>query len=153
MRSSLNLCSIVITTMFFIPTADGASNCTLDRATSTTIDPQPFLTDSFGSRWNTATNRIAYMHPIASGFYRIFTMRPDRSDRQDLTDGRPGLPTKHQGTPYWHPSGRYLLFTAQKQEWSGRTLFGIPDYEALPGFGRHDDLWLITSDRAAIRGN
>ena len=47
---------------------------------------------------------------------------------------------------YWHPSGRYLMFTAQKPDWTGITLFGQPDYEALPGFGRHDDLWLITAD-------
>jgi Tol biopolymer transport system component len=57
-----------------------------------------------------------------------------------------GLPAKHQGAPYWHPSGRYLLFTAQKQDWSGIRLFGSPDYEALPGFGRHDDLWLAKAD-------
>jgi Tol biopolymer transport system component len=25
-------------------------------------------------------------------------------------------------------------------------MFGNPDFEALPGFGRHDDLWLIASD-------
>ena len=47
---------------------------------------------------------------------------------------------------YWHPSGRYLLFAAQKPEWTGRTLFGAPDYEALPGFGLHNDLWLMTAD-------
>ena len=28
----------------------------------------------------------------------------------------------------------------------GRKLFGIPDYEALPGYGRHDDLWIAATD-------
>jgi Tol biopolymer transport system component len=121
------------------------SSCTLDRATGTTIDAKPFQS-AWGLNWNAATNRLSYMQPGANGYYRIFTMRPDGSDRRPLTAETPGLPSKHQGAPYWHSSGRYLLLTAQKQEWSGLTLFGNPDYEALPGFGRHDDLWLITAD-------
>lgn len=131
---------------FACTTAMAASPCTLDRATGTTIDPKPLLVHGYAARWNAAVNRVAYMQPNAAGFYRIFTMRPDGSDRQALTEFRPHLPGKHQGAPYWHPSGRYLLFIAQKQEWTGRAMFGNPDYEALPGFGRHDDLWLIASD-------
>lgn len=126
--------------------AMAASPCTLDRATGTTIDLKPLLVKGYGVRWNAATNRVAYMQTNAAGFYRIFTMRPDGSDRVNLTEGRPHLPTRHQGAVYWHPSGRYLLFIAQKQEWHGPALFGNPDYEALPGFGQHDDLWLIASD-------
>jgi Tol biopolymer transport system component len=128
------------------PTATAPAACTLDRATGTTIDPEPFLKNAYGARWNAARNRVAYMQPGAAGYYRIFTVRPDGSDRQALTEGQEQLPGKHQGAPYWHPSGAYLAFTMQKQEWSGRRLFGIPDYAALPGFGRHDDLWLITAD-------
>jgi Tol biopolymer transport system component len=120
--------------------------CTLDRATGTTIDSKPFLAGAYGSRWNAASNRIAFTQPDASGYYRVFDIRPDGSGRRALTANRPGLPDKHQGAPYWHPSGRYLAFVAQKASWSGPTLFGNPDYEALPGFGRHDDLWLIAPD-------
>ena len=127
-------------------TAVAATRCTLDRAINTSIDPNPFLRDGYNVRWNAATNRLAYMHTDASGYYRVFTMRPDGGDRQALSDGRPRLPHKHQGAAYWHPSGRYLLMVAQKEEWAGRRLFGIPDYEALPGFGRHDDLWLVAVD-------
>jgi hypothetical protein len=70
------------------------------------------------------------------------------SDRKLLTDKVPGLPNRHQWTPYWHPSGHHLLLTARKQEWSGLALFGNPDYEAVSGFGRHDDLWLIAADQS-----
>jgi Tol biopolymer transport system component len=125
-----------------------APDCTLERATGTTIDPQPLLTNAYNVRWNRPTGRLAYMQPDDSGYYRVWTMRPDGSDRQALTAHREGLPDKHQGALYWHPSGRYVLFTAQKEAWRGRRLFGIPDYEALPGFGRHDDLWLISADGA-----
>jgi len=105
------------------------------------------MRDAWGSRWNLKTNRIAYGQRNPEGYYKVFTVSPDGSDRRALTEGQPTLPpNKHQGMVYWHPSGRYLMFTAQKPEWSGRSLFGQPDYEALPGFGRHDDLWLITAD-------
>ena len=127
--------------------AESSASCTLDRATGTMIDAQPFLSDAWGSRWNVATNRIAYVQRNAQGYYRVFTVSSDKSDRRALTEDKPELPpNKHQGMVYWHPSGRYLMFTAQKPEWTGRSLFGQPDYEALPGFGRHDDLWLITAD-------
>ena len=127
--------------------AAGATQpCTLDRATGTTIDAEPFMVHGYGTRWNQATNRLAFMEPDANGYYRIFTMRPDKSDRRDLTADKPGLPDKHQGAPFWHPSGRYLLFIAQKEEWSGAKMFGNPDYGALPGFGVHDDLWVMTAD-------
>jgi hypothetical protein len=124
-----------------------AARCTLDAATGTTIDRTPLTTNGWAVRWNAATNRIAYMEPDpVTGYYRVYTARPDNGDRFALTGGRPGIPAKHQGSPYWHPSGRYLLFTAEKQEWSSPRLFGDPDYEALPGFGLHSDIWLITSD-------
>jgi hypothetical protein len=121
--------------------------CTLDRAIGTTIDPEPFLTHGYGTRWNLATNRLVFMQPDQSGYYQVWSMRPDGSERRNLTSGRPGLATRaHHGAPFWEPSGRYLLFVAQKPDWHGTRLFGSPDYEALPGFGRHDDLWLITAD-------
>lgn len=123
-----------------------AANCSLDRATGTTIETEPLIVDGYETRWNHATNRLAYMKRDASGYYRIYTMRPDGSEQAALTAGKPGMPDKHQGAPYWHPSGRYLLFLQQKEEWHSPKLFGNPDYEALPGFGRHDDLWLITAD-------
>jgi Tol biopolymer transport system component len=132
--------------VFWVLPAAADSPCTLDRAVGTTIDKEPLLRNGYGARWNFATNRVAYMQPGPGGYYRVFTMQPDGSDRRAITEGRAELPAKHQGAPYWHPSGRYLLFTAQKQEWKGRALFGNPDYEALPGFGRHDDLWLIAAD-------
>ncbi len=51
--------------------------CTLGRANGTNIDPAPLLRNAYGVRWNAASNRIAYMRPGASGYYRVFTARPD----------------------------------------------------------------------------
>ncbi|HEY1874595.1 MAG TPA: hypothetical protein VGG67_09365 [Steroidobacteraceae bacterium] len=140
--------ALLAATLWPIPgqSALASTLCTLDRATHTTIDPSPFLTGGYNMHWNAATDRLAYMQTDASGFYRVFTMRADGSERQAVGDGRPELPHKHQGAAYWHPSGRYLLLVIEKPEWTGHRLFGIPDYESLPGFGRHDDLWLIAVD-------
>jgi hypothetical protein len=123
-----------------------AQECSVGRATGTTIDQNPFLANTYGVRWNIPSNMLAAMTPDSSGYYRVITLRPDGSGIRDIAESQPQVPTKHQGSAYWHPSGHYLLFTAQKSAWHGATLFGIPDYEALPGFGRHDDLWLISSD-------
>ena len=126
--------------------AAAAPACTVDGATGTTVDRDPFVRGGYGLHVNEATHRLAYMAPDADGYYRIITMRDDKSDMQMLTANLPSVPKKHQGSPMWHPSGRYILFIAQKAAWSGRKLFGIPDYEALPGYGRHDDLWLARAD-------
>jgi Tol biopolymer transport system component len=122
------------------------TRCTLDRATGTTIDAKPFMRKDYGTRWNLATDRIAFVDQNAAGYYRVFTMKPDGSERRALSAGRSELPPGHHGMVFWHPSGRYVLFTAQKAEWHGLKLFGNPDYEALPGFGRHDDMWLLAAD-------
>jgi Tol biopolymer transport system component len=123
-----------------------APPCTLDRATGTTIDPRPVVAHGYGTRWNFATNRIAFMQPNAAGYYRIYTAKPDGSDVRAVTDGKAALPPGHHGSESWYPSGQYLLFTAQKRDWSGGRAFGNPDFGALPGFGIHDDLWLTTED-------
>ena len=128
--------------------AAGSARCTLDRATGTTIDAAPFVRNAYGTRWNAATDRVAFTEANAAGYYRIVTSAPDGSARFALTSDRAGLPSGHHGAEYWHPSGRYVLFVAQKPDWHGPRLFGNPDYEALPGFGRHDDLWLIATDGA-----
>lgn len=127
--------------------AQSPSTCTVDRATGTTIDSEPFMRNAWGAHWNLATNRVAYIKPNDKGYYRIFTVSPNGGTPEAITEGQPGLPPdRHQGLLYWYPSGRYLMFAAEKPEWSGMTQFGDPDYEAMPGFGQHNDLWLITAD-------
>lgn len=121
-----------------------ATRCTLDRATGTTIASTPFIPSGYGAQWNAATNRIAFMRPDTRGYYRLFLIGPDGGGLTPLTEGRGDLPPGHHGTPYWVPSGRYLLFTAQQREWHGGRAFGIPAYGALPGWGVHDDLWVMS---------
>jgi Tol biopolymer transport system component len=134
--------SLVVAALLFALPAGAAETCTLDRATGTTIESEPFVRGAYGARWNLATNRLAFMEPGPDGFYRIFTEKPDGSDRVYI----PQVEGRHQGAVYWHPSGRYVLFIAEKKDWKDRRMFGNPDFGALPGFGVHDDLWLATPD-------
>jgi hypothetical protein len=123
-----------------------AGACALDRSTGSTIDALPVVADGYGLVYNAATGRIAYNQPDLIGFYRVMTMSASGQDVRALDAGSFKIPRKHQGTPQWDSSGRWLIFTAQEAAWSGRKLFGIPDYEALPGYGRHDDLWIARAD-------
>jgi Tol biopolymer transport system component len=117
--------------------------CTLDHATSTSIASVPFIANGYGAQWNAAAARVVFMRPNARGYYRLFLIRPDGSELTALTEGRSDLPPGHHGPAYWFPSGRYLLFTAQKRDWRGGPAFGIPGYGALPGWGVHNDLWVM----------
>jgi len=123
-----------------------AQTCTVDRATGTTIDAQPFRTHAADPQWNAATNQIAWMAKNSAGYYRVYIGRPGGTAARDLTAGIRNMPTKHQGSPWWSPSGRYLLVVAEKPNWHGATMFGNLDFGALPGFGTHDDLWVVTAD-------
>jgi hypothetical protein len=123
-----------------------AQVCTLDRATGVRIDKTPFIKGGYGTRWNFAVDRISYMAPNAAGFYRIYTISPNGDGLVAVTENTPGLPRKHQGMQYWHPSGRYMVIGAENADWHDTYMFGNPDFGALPGFGTHDDLWLITAD-------
>lgn len=133
------------------PVARAAVGCTLDQATGATISPKPLVANGWGIRWNFASNKVAFMQPNAEGYYRVVTMRPDGTDRTELTANLAGFPPGHEGPVSWYPSGKYLLMAVQKPDWpgpklSGHRMFGSPDYGALPGFGCHDDLWVVTAD-------
>lgn len=96
------------------------------------------------------------MQPDAQGYYQIYTLAAPAvisgaatGTVQALDATHPGIPAGvHQGIPMWSASGNYLMFISQKPSYSGSTLFGIPAYGALPGFGTHDDLWV-----AAVNGS
>lgn len=75
--------------------------------------------------------------------YEIFIMKPDGGDARCLTCNKEGLAnTGWRGQPYWHPSGKYITFTAETEKYprkgNGTT--------ARPGLGRNHNVWLMTSD-------
>jgi hypothetical protein len=98
-----------------------------------------------GVSWCRATSRIAYFALGTEGYFRIRLMNPDGSDDRPLFESWPaGLPRRHQGTADWHPSGKYLLFTAEKETHPGGSEWSIP------GRGAYNDLWAATADGRSV---
>lgn len=83
---------------------------------------------------------IAFDREGDDGYYDVYTMRTDGTEEFCLTCDRPELPGRHMGNPAWHPSGRWIVFQAEKREHPGASL------SALPGLGKHNDLWVGSRD-------
>src|ERR1700749_4430651 len=77
--------------------------------------PHARLLTSDGGRvdWS-KQNQIAFDRKGQGGFYQIWAVNPEGTGERCLTCGQPGAPQKHKGNPAWHPSGRYVVFEAQK---------------------------------------
>jgi|SRR5271157_122181 len=84
--------------------------------------------------------RIAYAARGQDGYFDVHLADPDGSNDVCLTEGVPGLPQRHLGSPAWHPSMRYLVMVVEKPKHSGGSI------EAIPGFGAYSDIWCITTD-------
>lgn len=91
--------------------------------------------------WSHANDRIVFDRAGDDGYFDVWTMNADGTKQVSLTAGKAGLPQRHNGNPAWHPSGRYIVFQAQKS--------GIPrraERTSQPGAGVLNDLWLMTAD-------
>jgi Tol biopolymer transport system component len=92
-------------------------------------------------KWSHAKNLIAFNRAV-NGNYEIFTVKPDGSDATCLTCDKEALPPGHKGQPYWHPSGEYIVFTAEN---TASERMGW-DLTVMPGIGRNHNVWMMTSD-------
>ena len=94
-------------------------------------------------KWCHQNNLIAF-DQVVDGNYEIFVMKPNGSEVKCLTGGKKELTTGHKGQPYWHPSGKYIVFSAENDEYQRRK---PNDMTAVPGIsGRSNDVWIMTSD-------
>lgn len=96
--------------------------------------------------WHHSSNRIATAAPQGGidGYYDVVIFSMDNPDAITiLTHQATGAPQKHNGNPAWHPTGDYLVYTAQNadvpvDEWA--------DFNAKPGRGVNCNLWLAKTD-------
>ncbi len=77
------------------------------------------------------------------GVFEIFTVRPDGSGMTCMTCGVSAIPSiYHKGQPFWHPSGEYIIFSAQNEH----TKATQHNLDSLPGIGHNHDVWIMSSD-------
>jgi Tol biopolymer transport system component len=100
-----------------------------------------------GSRLDWLGKRIAF-DMLTGEYAALYTMQDNGDDVHCLSCDHPDLPRKNIGQPAWHPSGRYLVFQAEKQE-HPKVRF---DLVVRPGAGVYNDLWLLDleSNRARL---
>jgi len=85
------------------------------------------------------SNRIAYSLKGSDGYYDIHLANPDASNDICLTCDNALFPNKHICTPYWHPSGQWIIAAVEKASHPGSSV------DALPGFGAYCDIWVMNS--------
>ena len=104
-----------------------------------------FISNAYGSDWSKANNLIAFNQQAGDGYYHIYTVRPDGSDRQQVGAGSPTFPQRTTGTPAWSPSGQYMAFVAEKTGNLPGSLVG-DTFGATPGWGDYTDLWVSNAN-------
>ena len=91
--------------------------------------------------WHQGLDLIAFAKiDPADQYYDVFVMRPDGSGEKCLTCGSPKVPRKHNGNPAWHPTAKYIVFTAENPNAPAKI-----DRHAIPGSGLACNLWLVGS--------
>jgi Tol biopolymer transport system component len=92
--------------------------------------------------WSPDGRRLAYAKRDALDRYiKIWTARVDGTDQRCLTCAPPA-PARHCGGVTWHPSGQFLVFSAENEDVRSRKA----DMLAEPGIGLNTNLWAISLD-------
>src|SRR5258708_7847271 len=75
-----------------------------------------FRDSALDCHWNPANkNRIAYSFKGKDHYYDIYIASPDRKFDTCITKDHPLLPNRHICLPSWHPSGKWIIFVAEKK--------------------------------------
>jgi Tol biopolymer transport system component len=104
------------------------------------VSVQLFRIQGEGVEWSPDGQWVVYDCKHIDGYYNIHVCRADGTDDRCLTTPDNGLPHRHAGSPAWHPSGKYIVFAAEKKVHQGGSI------EAIPGFGGRSDIWVMTAD-------
>ena len=92
-----------------------------------------------GARLDWLGEQIAFDMLGPGDFFAVYVMNSDGQESRCVTCGHPDLPGRHTGQPAWHPSGRYLVFQAEKREHIDVRFESV----LWPGAGVLNDLWLL----------
>lgn len=103
-------------------------------------DIHMFKKDGDEVDWCQATGKITYASRGPDHRYGIHTCSASGAEDVWVTKDNPIVPPGQKGSPSWHPSGRYILFVAEKAKHPGGS------FASTPGLGSYSDLWLMTAD-------
>jgi len=87
--------------------------------------------------WLHSENLIATARPLFDEYYDVVVFSMDDPENEVwLTHQVAGAPQKHNGNPAWHPSGEYIVFTAENED-------VVPGFDiySKPGRGVNCNLW------------
>jgi len=131
--------AIVITTASWSPGEGASGNYEVVRITTLT---------THGGRvdWSPDGEWIYYDHLRLDGFWDVYRIHPDGTGDECLTCNKPGLPNRNQGQPAVHPSGRWLVFQAEKAAHLGKP----GQWGTHPGGGFYNDLWVLDLETGAF---
>lgn len=104
------------------------------------------ITDDGGRLdWShSGNNLIAFDRVGEDGFYDVYVMTPEGENVSCLTDMPGSLPQRHNGQPVWHPSGRYIVFQAEKDfAFDPEDRHYQTSWLSQPGRGWNCDLWCM----------
>ncbi len=95
-----------------------------------------------GGRLDWFEDKIAFDMRGPKDVFEVYVMKPDGTGVKCLTCDHKDLPNGHKGQPAWHPSGRYLVFQAEKGDHK-KVRF---DHILTPGGGVLNDLWVLDTE-------
>lgn len=93
-------------------------------------------------RFSPDGSRIVFDRQSANGFYNLYTSDIRGGSIVSLTEGRAGLPQRHNGNGIFDASGQFILFISEENEHFATEARGLGD----PGIGLYSNLWATTPD-------
>lgn len=135
----------------FMMTGTAASAAALGMSSRAAAEPSgarvaTLVADGGHLDWLKVTNGPVVFDRIGpAGVFELWVLQVGGAAR-NLSAGRPEFAGVHVGQPAWHPSGRWIVFQAQKQ--------GVPrryDSVSRPGAGVFNDLWIVSVDGRVMR--
>jgi len=103
---------------------------------------QHIYTDGNSLCWNRENNLIVTEKEIFDGFFDLVVFKPSGLWEENINLKKKSAPIKHNGNPCWHPSGEWIVFTAQNKDALG--YFNMK--KGVPGVGLNCNLFLTDRD-------
>lgn len=93
-------------------------------------------------RFSPDGSQIVFDRQNADGFYDVYLSDTSGRIIRSLTEGRPGIPQRHNGNARFHPSGRHVVFLSEEAEHFGLAMKGLAD----SGIGTFSNFRATTPD-------